>query len=437
MGLGLLGRGVGDIQFLAEERAHIIVTDLKTKEELAESLEKLRGYENITYVLGEHRMEDFKDRDFILKAAGVPLDSPYIVEARKNNIPVEMSAALFAALSGAMIVGVTGTRGKSTVTHLVHEILHKAFEGQKKIFLGGNVKGVSTLKFLKDVEVGDIVVLELDSWQLQGFAERKVSPHIAVFTTFLPDHLNYYHSDLDAYLDDKANIFKFQKPDDFLVLGSQAAGLVLEKYSGAIASTVLETGTVFLPQEWKVNIPGLHNRYNAALALQVAKLFNINEKDTREVIEQFKGVPGRLELIREYNGISIYNDTTATTPDATLAALRAFGTMKNTVLIMGGADKNLNMGHLFLDMPAYVKAIVTLPGTGTERVQIDLEELIQKNKDIAFEQADTLEDAVKNALAHARKGDNVVLSPGFASFGLFKNEFDRGDQFNTIVKGLK
>lgn len=434
MGLGLLGRGVGDIQFLAEERAHLIVTDLKTKEELAESLEKLKGFDNIEYVLGEHRLEDFRGRDFILKAAGVPMDSPYIEEARKNGVLIEMSSALFAALSPAMVIGITGTRGKSTTTHLIHEILSKAFKGKKNIFLGGNVRGVSTLKFLKEAEPGDIAVLELDSWQLQGFRERSMSPHIAVFTTFLPDHLNYYHQDLQAYLDDKANIFKFQKFDDFLILGSQAADIVIEKYGPLIKSTVIETGGDYLPHEWKVKIPGLHNRYNASLARRVARLFDISDADIRETIEHFNGVPGRLELIRELNGLKFYNDTTATTPDATLAALRAFGPMKNVVLIMGGADKNLDMGHLFLDIPAYAKAVVTIPGSGTDRIKTEIEKL--KHEDVKVEEATSLEDAVSKAIAHAHRGNTIVLSPGFASFGLFKNEFDRGDQFNKIVAEL-
>jgi UDP-N-acetylmuramoylalanine--D-glutamate ligase len=436
MGLGLLGRGVGDIRFLASERAEIIVTDLKTKEELAASLEALKGFENITYVLGEHRLEDFCDRDFILKAASVPIDSPYILEARKNNIPIEMSAALFASLTFAMIIGVTGTRGKSTTTHLLYEILKKGLP-DKKIFLGGNIKGVSTLEFLAETHEGDIAVLELDSWQLQGFGEGKISPHLAVFTTFFPDHLNYYKGNLDAYFEDKINIFKFQTEDDVLVLGGQVASLVKEKYDGSIRSTVLEVHSDALPQAWKVPIPGLHNRYNAALAMQAAKYLGVGLTIIRDTIEHFRGVPGRLEFIREYNEVKIYNDTTATTPEATLAGLRAFGLDPTIVLIFGGSDKGLEMGHLFMDMPNYVRGVVTLPGTGTDRIKNELQKLTAENSAIKVLEASNMEDAVHQAVSLSRRGENIVLSPGFASFGQFKNEFDRGDQFAAIVAGLK
>src|SRR3989344_1423638 len=160
MGLGLLGRGVGDVRYLAECGAELIVTDLKSREELVESVAQLGSFSNITFVLGEHRLEDFRNRDLILKAAGVPLDSPYIAEAKKNDIPVRMSADLFAEISGVPIIGVTGTRGKSTVAHMIYEILKTGLglnhsEGMvgratpyKGVVLGGNVRGVSTLALL-------------------------------------------------------------------------------------------------------------------------------------------------------------------------------------------------------------------------------------------------------------------------------------------------
>ena len=425
MGLGLLGRGVGDARFLAECGAELIVTDLKTHEQLADSVAQLEAFSNITFVLGEHRLEDFKNRDFILKAAGVPLDSLYIAEAKKNDIPVRMSADLFAEISGIPIIGVTGTRGKSTVTHMVHTILKEA---GKKVVLGGNVRGISTLALLEEVTPQHLAVLELDSWQLQGFSEMRLSPHIAVFTTLYPDHRNYYKNNLETYLADKANIFLYQTEEDIFILGKQCAPTIIDRYGEMIESKTLVVDETKLPDTWTLVIPGLHNRYNAALALAAARAQGIDDAISRKALESFTGVPGRLECVREVNGVKVYNDTTATTPEATLAALRALDTSaKNLVLIMGGADKDLDMNTLLYEIPNYTKRVILLSGTGTSRV---LEFLPGAS---VF---DDLAKAVHEAFVGAVPGDTILFSPAFASFGMFKNEYDRGDQFNAIVRAL-
>lgn len=419
MGLGLLGRGVGDARYLAECGAELIVTDLKTREHLAESVAQLESFKNIIFVLGEHRLEDFRDRDFILKAAGVPLDSIYIAEARMHAIPVRMSADLFAEISGIPCVGITGTRGKSTVTHMVYVILKEA---KKPVLLGGNVRGVSTLSLLKEVTPDHIAVLELDSWQCHGWGEASMSPHVAVFTTFFSDHLNYYKDDPAQYLADKANIFLYQKPEDTLVLGKQCAPTIIDAYGEMIESKILVADEHKLPESWILRIPGQHNRYNAALALAVARALEISDEVSRRALESFTGVPGRLELIREKSGVKIYNDTTATTPEATLAALSALDPAQ-TILIMGGADKGLEMGALLLKLKE-MKRTILLAGTGTSRVL----EFIPNAS--VF---DDLQKAVDEAFAAAAEDDVILFSPAFASFGMFKNEYDRGDQFNALV----
>lgn len=425
MGLGLLGRGLGDARYLAECGAELIVTDLKTSEQLAESTAQLEGFPNISFSLGGHRLEDFRDRDLILKAAGVPLDSPHIAEAKKHSIPVRMSADLFAEIAGIPIVGVTGTRGKSTVTHMVQEVLQAA---GKKVLLGGNVRGVSTLALLKEVTSEHIAVLELDSWQLQGFGEARLSPHIAVFTTLYPDHENYYKNHPEQYLADKANIFLYQNESDTLVLGKQCAAVIIEKYGEMVESKTVVADELKLPDMWTLKVPGMHNRYNAALALVTARELGIDDAVSRAALESFKGVPGRLELIREVSGVKIYNDTTATTPEATLAALKALDTgARNIVLLMGGADKALDMNTLLYEIPNYTKRVILLTGTGTSRV---LEFLPGAS---VF---DDLKKAVQEAVAAAEAGDTILFSPAFASFGMFKNEYDRGDQFNVLVQAL-
>jgi UDP-N-acetylmuramoylalanine--D-glutamate ligase len=292
LGLGLLGRGVGDARFLAEQGAELIITDLKSKEELEPSLAQLAEFSNITYRLGEHRVEDFNGRDFILKAAGVPDPSPYLDAARAEGTPIKMSASWFAELSGVVCIGVTGTRGKSTTTHLIHHILEQAGHAT---LLGGNVRGVSTLALLAEATPEHIAVLELDSWQCQGWGEANMSPAVAVFTTFYPDHLNYYHDNLDAYLADKANIFLYQEPQDTLVLGAQCAELVVEKYAGRIPAHILTVGAHDLRADWELSLPGEHNRYDAALAVEAARALSVDDEDIRSALATVPGIPGRLE----------------------------------------------------------------------------------------------------------------------------------------------
>ncbi len=423
MGLGLLGRGVGDVHFLARTGAELIVTDLKSQAELEESLTQLIDFPKIQFVLGEHRLEDFRNRDMVLKAAGVPLDSPYIEEARKEGIPVRMSADLFAQIARVPVIGITGTRGKSTVTYMVHSILERA---GKPVVLGGNVRGVSTLSLLDEVTPTHTAILELDSWQCQGFGEAHMSPHIAVFTTFFPDHLGYYKNNLDRYLADKAQIFLNQTKEDILILGQQAADIVQEKYGNHIMAKVV-VAEEDISSDWQLLIPGKHNRYDASLARATARALSIDDDIIRHALENFSGVPGRLEFIGEKRGIRFYNDTTATTPEATIAALTALDSgKKNIILIMGGADKGLSMGVLLAEMEKRVKHIILLSGTGTDTI---------RNKLSTAQAYTSLSDAMNDALAHATANDIILFSPAFASFGMFKNEFDRGDQFVKLAQG--
>ena len=435
MGLGLLGRGVGDAKFLAASGAELIVTDRKTAIELRASVEQLKKFSKIKFVFGEHRPQDFRGRDLIIRGAAVPPDSPYLLEAEKQKIPITMSTALFAKQAlqiGVTLIGITGTRGKSTTTHLVFEVLKRAAGRARLVFLGGNIRNVATLPFLNKIKPGDQAVLELDSWQLQGFGAEKISPQLALFTNFFPDHLNYYHGDLASYLADKAKIFLNQKADDYLIIGEQAAPLIQKTYGAKIKSRMIIASPKDLPIDWQFKLPGEHNRYNLALALAAGRALNISTTVIRPVLENFTGVAGRLELIRDRGGVKIYNDTTATTPEATLAGLRALATKKKVILIMGGADKNLDLAILLDNLPRYCREIILLPGTGTDKL------LAAGGNKLKTKSVKNLAAAVKLALAGARAGNTVLFSPAFSSFGPppggFKNEFDRGDQFNKLIK---
>ena len=430
LGLGLLGRGVGDAEFLAKSNARLIVTDVKSREQLQSSIAKLEKYPNIEFHLGGHRLEDFSNVDLVIKAAGVPLNSPEIAEAKKNNVQVAMSTALFAqyaAEAGAIIVGVTGTRGKSTTAQMISEVLKVA---GKEVMLGGNVRGVSTLAMLPDVSKDTIAVLELDSWQLQGFGDLKISPHISVFTNLMPDHQNYYSS-MEEYFSDKANIFRYQKSGDFLFVGKS----ILEKVSAA-NSPVTPQVPQALPADWKLKILGEHNRENGSLATAALRALKLSEKGIQDGLESFEGVEGRLQFVREVNGVRMYNDNNATTPEATIAALRAVGDAKKTniVLIFGGDDKKLDMSKLLEEIPKWCSKVVMFKERGTDTVR---DRVLALAPNVEVYEEDGLEATIKKAFTIAKPGETILYSPAFSSFGkYFKNEFDRGEQFMDIVNAL-
>jgi UDP-N-acetylmuramoylalanine--D-glutamate ligase len=342
-----------------------------------------------------------------------------VAEALKTGGRVTTSVGLFAKLAaekGAKLIGVTGTRGKSTTTELIYEMIKAS--GQP-VHLGGNVRGLSTLSLLPKIKLGDWVVLELDSWQLQGFGAEKLSPQIAVFTNFMDDHLNYYAGDRQQYFADKANIYKWQRPGDHLIVGSK---LKIPDCAGVRAKAA------DVPAGWKLKLLGEHNRENLALAIIAAELAGVKPAVIKKVAQTFPGMPGRLEWRRTWRGIKIYNDTTSTTPDALEAGLKAMG--QKAILIMGGADKNLPLEVLAARLPGLTKKVFMLPGTGTDKFKVQL------TKAKKFAEVQSLKEGFQKALAEAKKGDVILFSPGFASFGLFKNEFDRGDQFNDLVAAL-
>jgi len=431
MGLGLLGGGVNVVKFLAEQGADIIVTDLKTEKQLKSSIKKLQKFKNIKFILGKHRLQNFRNRDLIIKSSGVPLDSQYIKEAKKNKIPIEMDEALFVKLArkffkDIQIIGITGTRGKSTTTHLLFEIIKSA---GKNVFLGGNVKGLATLSLLNKIKDGSIIVMELASWNLQGFGYDKISPNIAIFTTFLDDHLNYYNNNRKLYFKDKSNIFKYQKKDDFLIMPKKTYNII-KKYDQKISCR--EQKFLFpsvLAKTWNIKIRGKHNLQNIALAVRAAKILKINEDIIKKTVENFRGVSGRLEFVKEINGVKYYNDTTSTMPDSTIATLKSFST-ERIILIAGGTDKNLDYADFVKELKkcsSLVKHLILFQGTATEKIVREFE---KQNCRVNYKIVDNMKNAVKKANEIARRNNVVLLSPGAASFGIFRNEFDRGERFN-------
>lgn len=430
MGLGLLGGGVGVVKFLAKEGAKITVTDLRSKNSLKSSLQELAELKNIRYVLGQHYARDLRRTDLIVKNPGVKPNSPFLLLARKKDIPIVSDIGIFFRRCPARIIGVTGTRGKSTAAYLIWKFLKTKF---RRVHLAGNIQK-SVLEILPRIKKDDLVILELSSFQLHDLISEKVSPSIAVITNIFKDHLNW-HKDFRDYIGAKSQIFGSQKPTDFLFL-DRAEKTVRKFYKKARSKVTLST----LSRDWTQIVDrnvGQHYRGAAGLAVAVAKHFGVRNLQIKKILKNFKGLPGRQEEIAKINGIYFINDTTSTMPEATVAALDRFflkAFHRKIVLIAGGADKNLDFKNLAKVIKKKTGGLILLPGTATEKLK---KGLVYQNFGNKIRKANSMIGAVKFAYGLAQKGDWIILSPGAASFGLFLNEFDRGRKFIEAVKALK
>ncbi len=452
-GIGLLGGGIGTIRFLSEHGAKIIATDLKTRQQLASSLEQLRDVKNVEYVLGQHRQEDFVNTDMVIKTPSAPWSNKHIKLALSKGVPVEVDASLFFKICKNPIIGVTGTKGKTTTSHAIYHILQKS--GKDPILVG--VGRMPVLDRLRMLRKNSVVVFELSSWRLSGLPYVKMSPHIGVFTNFFPDHLNYYRT-MDGYLADKKNIFAFHKEADWLVYNADDASVaraVEQARSTMMPATLkspstdhahavyVDNGRIVIrdgareheAQLYHVGLRGVHNVSNLLCAVGAAYANGIAPKIIGAAVRTFRGVPHRLELVRRKDGIAYYNDTAATNPLAAQTALDAFE--EPIILIAGGADKNLDYDDFARAIAARVKGVVFLKGAATDKIVRALKrELGHDAADTPFEIVDSMPKAVEVAMRSAVEGDVVLLSPGAASFGLFDNEFDRGNQFKSVVEAL-
>lgn len=430
MGLGILGRGLQVSKFLAENRALLTITDLKTENQLKTSLNKLKKLK-IRYVLGKHEMPDFENADMIIKSAGVPLDSPYIKHAKEKSIHVAMDASIFVKIAkniypGIKIIGVTGTRGKSMTTALIYHILKQNEKSLGcKIHLGGNMRNKATLPLLKIIKPKDIVVLELDSWQLQGFGDEKISPDISVFTNLMPDHMNYYNGDIQKYLHDKENIFAFQKNTDHLVTTEKMLKIFSAKPKSKVIIARLDRKTNAL----RLNIFGHHNMQNIVFAEETAKICGLSDSQIAKSLKTFNGLEGRLENLGMVGkNIRVINDNNATTPEATIAGINAVRQKfsGNIVLICGGSDKGLNLRNLARHINTFCKTAILIPGSGTEK--------LKKMLRIRSVEENNFKKIINSAMENSKRGNIILFSPGFASFGNFLNEYDRNDKFVKTIK---
>jgi len=452
MGLGLHGGGIGTIRFLSWAGANITVTDIKSKEELAPSLEKLKDLKNITYIFNQHRPEDFTKADMIMKTPPAPWDNKYIKLALENKIPVEVDSSLFFKLCKNTIVGITGTKGKTTTATLVYEVLKAAGKNVVKVGIGQ----ISALDKIKDLKKDSIVVFELSSWRLSALGRYKLSPNVAIITNIFPDHLNYY-KDMAGYIKDKKYIFQNQKPEDFCAVNWDDE--VLNKLDEEIKSNLikfsknkidqgrsvyLNEGNVYandgvdekkVIDATEIKLKGEHNICNILAAVSAGVALGIEPKIMKKTIAEFNGVAHRLELVRELEGIKYYNDTAATTPEAAISGISSFS--EPIVLICGGSDKNLDMSEMGKIISQIAKSVIFLKGKATDKLIDEMKKyLAEKNMENDFKIVESMEKAVELARIEAKSGDVVLLSPGAASFGMFQNEFDRGDKFKVAVNAL-
>jgi len=454
MGLGLNeeGSGISAVKFLLQAGAQVTVTDLKTKSQLAEQINRLGDLsKKIKFVLGRHQRSDFLSADLVLKNPGVPRNSSFLKLASDRGIPIYTDISLFFKLFGVKkIIGITGTRGKSTTTSIIHELVKHKDRGS---IIGGNIQK-SPLTQL-DSALGHWAVLELSSWMLESLEPLQLSPHIAVFNNIYPDHLNTYNNNIDDYIEAKKNILRFQTSADFLVInrdngytrkiGKEALAkrfwFSLKNFSEENGSYIKNKKIFFrrdgIEQEIcsvsEVAIMGRHNLENVLGAVAVAGILGVNPKMIKKTLGQFHGIANRLEFIKKINEVSYYNDTTSTTPEATLAGLKTLGSKKkNIILLAGGSDKGLDFSVLANNINKYCKAVILFAGTGTERLKKSL-----KDSAVPLTIVNSMSEAVKLGQAISMTGDIVLLSPACASFGLFINEFDRGRQFVDCVNNLQ
>ncbi len=425
-GLGLLGRGVSVAKLFCEIGCTVTVTDKKNSTQLRTSLQNLSKY-NIRYTLGEHKREDIDQSEVIIRNPDVVWHHPLLERARKKNIPINMDTSLFAKYFPGLLIGITGTRGKTTTTVLIYEMLKSTYKNE--VILAGNATEKANCALLKETTIKTIAVAELSSWELEGFEAEQISPSISIVTNIYRDHLDHHRS-FSEYVRRKQAIFSNQKKNDTIILNRNNKWT--KDMSKKVNSNIIWFDEQTLPENWQLKLIGLHNRENASAAYCVGKKLKVKISSIRNVFEQFKGVPHRLESIGYVNKVEFINDTTSTTPIATIKALQS---MSNpTILLVGGNTKNLPLRELTSQLGKRTKAIALLRGSGSA----ELYELIKSDNNITIISEDRdFDETVWTAFKHADPGDSILLSPGFTSFSEFNNIFERGKRFREVVKKLR
>jgi len=440
MGLGFHGGGIETVRYLVHMGAEVRCTDLNPEKSIRSSIEALSNLD-VQYILGEHRPEDFDWADIIVKNPAVPLSSPWI--AGRSNVETDLS--LFLRHCESPLLALTGSKGKSTAVSALLHFLKLRYPGTR---LGGN-STVSPLAFVHLLKPSDPVILELSSWQLADLRGRNLlRPVIAGITNLMHDHQNRYENFAD-YETDKTAVFELQGANDFSVFPDDEYGRKWSETSTGKSYLVKKSE----PQEKffkgsfvgneqigyfsngiereqllakELRVPGEVFRLNLLFAGTMARLWGLDSQEILKASASFAGIPYRMEFFLERDGIRYYDDTASTIPNATAAALLAMN--RPVILIAGGTNKELDFAPF--DKPAKkAKRIIMLAGSATDIWLPRLRAMGLEIEDAKHSMA----AAVAAAQKEAGSGDAIILSPGAASFGMFRHEFERGDAFKAAV----
>lgn len=446
MGLGLNGGGLASARYFARHGARVTVTDLRTPELLKDSIEQLSGLP-VRYVLEKHEEQDFTTADLVIKNPAVAPTSRFLEAARSHSVPIETDLSIFLSIVKNPVIGVTGSKGKSTTASAIAFGLGRV---DSATVLAGNIT-VSPLDFVDGMSPRSPVVLELSSWQLGDLRGRGLlRPAISAFTVILPDHLDRYNG-MGDYIADKKVIFQEQERDQKAVfnlddpwqrefpretraqpffysasdLPDGLRGAWLEGEKGIVRLSAAEEKTILSGKR----LPGAHNAVNLLCAGLVLGIYGVKADVARKALSEFPGVEHRLEMFRQWRQLRFYNDSAATIPQATVQAIKSVE--PPVVLIMGGSDKNMDFSP-FAEVARAPRALVLLAGSGTEKIRslLDKEGVAYKGP------FGDLASAVDTAITAAGGGEEpaaVLFSPGCTSFGMFRNEFDRGARFKQTV----
>ena len=460
VGLGILGGGVSTCLWLLKHKAKLTITDLKGKKDLEKSLRKLKKYSsNIKLVLGKHNKRDFRNNDIIVINQGVPVkNNPYLKIANQANKLVENEMSLFFKFNKNPVIAVTGSWGKTTTTNWIGHLLRRKYNN---VIAGGNTPDNPVLSFLDKLKINNPIVLELPSCSLELAKPKYKAPKIVIITNLYRNHLNR-HGTMKNYALAKSRIFQNQKDTDYLILNydnkwtkfflslkpqskvyfishnplpTKKNGIFVKKnniYFQKNKKKKLVLSANKFTKQW-----GEHNLDNLMAAILASKLFGLTFTQIKKQIISLPQMEFRQEIILQNRELLVINDSSATSPDATIAALKRFKQYKksNFILITGGTDKNLKYDKLAKRIKKDVlpKNLVILNGSASKKIVKELNKIKYSNKYFVFE---SLKECFYYSFYQKKqKRKNIILfSPAATSFEKFKNEFDRAEQFNKIVK---